>query len=920
MIFKLKSSLNAKQFPLGRILFSFLLGVVAAIYFVQQQKEFKQILKAKIQRVAEDFLDCSIDFSINNINLFNSTFIFEDIKVSSQAPNWHWNSNKITLSFSWISLLLTGKIDTSISVDQIELNSLYNKGSLAIWPHLYKLLIEPSDFPIELKEIKVSKGTLNTWNKNKKVNFYLEWTSKTKEFRNTLHSNLYITNGYLNTNDVSAVDQISGYIQITTPADGNPKNITAICDYSFATPYIDPTDKYFVSAQWSNSTGTCKINSINGTVDLSPITLHTKDNNFNISTKGYLSLTLLQKFMPTKALYTVDGNGFIDINTKINNSNYKMDGKINVENFSLNSKIIIDNTDIVFSHEQHIWNGTLKLTKDNNSEIKSIWKWNENSKIGNVSVKNNSNISLPIGRGWQIKANDLDANFNFSNKQNNFEIDGKHEIIFSNDKLETTKQSIGNIIYKNNEAQLRGKVNNNEYSTTFTTIAPYIKSLYVKNKQDIVCSIYRDSKSNLESKINLELLSKWLPSNITDVVSGQGKLIINSVLSQNILENSFKLIDGNLVIPKIYNVLKNLSSKIDFNLNNNTALIDNSTVQLHKGTINIPRGFVKFSDTYSPEFVYLPIILNNCALNFDKNLITNISGKILCQKYLEQKMLLKGIVVLEQTLCKYNVLSSDIQNLFNKSSMPNPKTYPNPDLDINIITRSPIKIKSESLETNTTVRMQLTNNLQDPHPLGHIAIKGGKINFPYKPLYITQGSIYFTAEQPNQPMIDLVAKNQIKRYNITMHISGSINNPYTIMESSPSLTEEQIGALLLVGSENTTLNMIMPAIIMQNLNNIMFGSMYVEGKTNMLLKSILKPLDHIKFIPSFSDETGRGGLRGAVEIDVNDRLRALIQKNFSLSEDTKVEVDYAITDDISIRGIKDERGDLGGEIEIRWKI
>ena len=65
---------------------------------------------------------------------------------------------------------------------------------------------------------------------------------------------------------------------------------------------------------------------------------------------------------------------------------------------------------------------------------------------------------------------------------------------------------------------------------------------------------------------------------------------------------------------------------------------------------------------------------------------------------------------------------------------------------------------------------------------------------------------------------------------------------------------------------------------------------------------------------------GRGGLRGAIEIDVNDQLHGLIQKNFSQPEDTKFELEYLFSDDITLRGIKDEHGDLGGEVEVRWKF
>src|SRR5581483_3576363 len=91
-------------------------------------------------------------------------------------------------------------------------------------------------------------------------------------------------------------------------------------------------------------------------------------------------------------------------------------------------------------------------------------------------------------------------------------------------------------------------------------------------------------------------------------------------------------------------------------------------------------------------------------------------------------------------------------------------------------------------------------------------------------------------------------------------------------------------------------------------------------KLDSHFKSWLKPFKNIHLVPSFTDQTGRGGLRGAIEIDVNERTHALIQKNFNLTEDTRFEVEYLLSDDITVRGIRDERKDVGGEVEMRWKF
>ena len=180
--------------------------------------------------------------------------------------------------------------------------------------------------------------------------------------------------------------------------------------------------------------------------------------------------------------------------------------------------------------------------------------------------------------------------------------------------------------------------------------------------------------------------------------------------------------------------------------------------------------------------------------------------------------------------------------------------------------------------------------------------------------------MHFVPGQSNDPFIELEAKNRLKKYNVTLRIDGYLSQPHITLSSYPALSQEQIVALLLAGAEGESLNIVMPALIMQNLKNIIFGNEQSKSKVDKYFSAILKPLKHVRFVPRFTDQTGRGGLRGAIEIDVNDRLHGLIEKNFSLSEDTRFEVEYLLSDEVGIKAVKDERGDIGGEVEMRWKF
>ena len=65
-------------------------------------------------------------------------------------------------------------------------------------------------------------------------------------------------------------------------------------------------------------------------------------------------------------------------------------------------------------------------------------------------------------------------------------------------------------------------------------------------------------------------------------------------------------------------------------------------------------------------------------------------------------------------------------------------------------------------------------------------------------------------------------KCKIKKYDVSLQIEGSLQAHQIALDATPPLSEEQIVALLLVGSEENSLNAMMPALIVQNLKSLFF--------------------------------------------------------------------------------------------------
>ncbi len=248
-----------------------------------------------------------------------------------------------------------------------------------------------------------------------------------------------------------------------------------------------------------------------------------------------------------------------------------------------------------------------------------------------------------------------------------------------------------------------------------------------------------------------------------------------------------------------------------------------------------------------------------------------------------------------------------------KSWSPKPIKY-----NINLETKEPIRIRSKTINASLVTQLNLQYHT---HPLinGQISVKSGTIKLPYSKLKIISGTLHFAAEQQLDPLLELTAKTFLQNYTITIHVTGSLKKPIINLSSVPALPEEKIAALVLTGSQQISFNIIAPGLIVE-----FFKKQLLEHSKQIIkkpkLNTLLKPLKHIKFTPTFTDESGRQGLYGGVEVDLGHRLHARVQKNLNLEEDTEFEINYQISDECNLQAFKNEHGNIGAQLEMHLKL
>ena len=573
----------------------------------------------------------------------------------------------------------------------------------------------------------------------------------------------------------------------------------------------------------------------------------------------------------------------------------------------------------------------LKLASDVMFNGVCFWNFKNKKGVGkffnNVQIKPLKNQIINLGFGDYViypKNSLISVTFD-----SNLKLDGKYKTTVNN---QATDQSITfDGVYKlcDKVLDIDGNSKDRTYSLQLQT-KPTLH--FSKIKYDVAKNPLIDFKTaNKENLIlcgdlNYSFLKNFLDPSTRNLLLSHGGVFSLQINQENWgkLRGRLNLKNGSFYIPESQNLINKFDSEFELALPRKLYL-NNLKVGFFKGEISSPKVSITLDKSFAVSFLHCPIQITDLLINYKKDLLGIIYGNVLIKKDVNSGSNVFGQIYLKKSLLKENIFAaSDKYNFYGgwNSILPSAKDF---DFDFKIVTEYPIKAKTPTLQTNASLNLRITHKkgngiINIPQLTGTVKLDGGFIKVLQNKLMIEYGKIEFVANQMNDPIIDLIAKNRINKYMVSMQASGSLQKPTILVESTPELTEEQVLSLLLSGSENYKLQTDLLAMVEQNLYNVILGSKKILPESNNLLHKITKPLKYIQISPDFTDQSARGGIKGTININVNDQVKAQIQKNFNLQDDFSAQLEYMLSDDINVRAIKDQRGELGAEVELRVKF
>lgn len=916
-----------------KIILIFIVALAGATYFVQNKQWVHDRIAKKIHPILEQFCNCSVQSTVYSVNLFVPSVTLKNVQaypaglgVAVDKPQWQWHAQHLTISCSWLNILLSGMFGLNIQVDDLESESAVTQGNAAIiQEHVLGMITGPAyDVPVYLKSLSFKHAKTQLKDTHAAIDIALYWSSESKKIDDMLKSNVHMHDGAVAFAGKELVHKIRGDIHADVTGNQHGYKTSAQVQVSVDVPQLYSMQKScFVTGNWQNDHGTFSIKNSDQSIVVDNLQVQQRADDFAFTAQAQTPIQQVLYVVDPTITMPLNSTCKLSIQGAISKQGFSVQGDCVLDAGMYNATKVWDAVALSFTKKDQLWYGGFSLRHDTIFDIGGTWEWQADTGKGHVQASNTKAFTVPSLIGWRVDAQKCQVVLDVDKQQ---KITGSYTCLADNALLGNAIELHGKLFKDEQLLVLAGALNNNPYELSLFLKPRFrLKRLThtgADGKQLIAIDGDGWHTNSFTGLIQFPLLRAIINYVLDYDVQGEGAFKLKGALDEQSLSLQTSLDHGTIRLPQTYNFINDFHSDFMVTFADKKVTLRRFDCALQRGNVVCEQAYATFDNDYKLLQAYMPLTINSCLLNLNKDLFAMFSGALTLTKIENALPLIKGRLVLEQAQLNENLFSDKFQKeLFNvASSMVTTKHTADAFCDITLETKNPIHVETAFLATRAKFAVHVTNTIRDPKLAGSLELLSGTLEFPYKPLNITKGSISFVPHQLYDPAIELIAKNKIKKYNVTLQVTGSLLNHHISLESSPPLSEEQIIALLLAGSAEQSLSIVMPALIMQNLKTLIFDADQSPLKLSNYFKGLLKPLQNIHLVPSFIDQTGRGGLRGAIEIDVNDRLRAMAQKNFSLSEDTRFELEYLLSDDVTIRGIRDERRDVGGEVEMRWKF
>ncbi len=242
------------------------------------------------------------------------------------------------------------------------------------------------------------------------------------------------------------------------------------------------------------------------------------------------------------------------------------------------------------------------------------------------------------------------------------------------------------------------------------------------------------------------------------------------------------------------------------------------------------------------------------------------------------------------------------------------------NLNVALASARPVPIESHDLRVVSDIDLQVQGTLANPVAVGNIYLRSGDAIFRGNRYTLTRGDISFSNPFRTEAVLDLQVRTTIDKYDLTLEISGPMDQVRLSYQSDPPLPTQDILSLLAFGYSRR-LEEFAPetrspfptagasALLSQAL------STQVTGRIQRLFG-----VSRIKYSPTSAEMGTLGGPMLTVEQQLSPQLTLTYETSTANSQYRIIQFEYTVNPRLSVRGFRDQNGIFGLELKFRKRF
>lgn len=310
---------------------------------------------------------------------------------------------------------------------------------------------------------------------------------------------------------------------------------------------------------------------------------------------------------------------------------------------------------------------------------------------------------------------------------------------------------------------------------------------------------------DLDLRTQAELSADWLALLPLDMrFDGTLRALgrVRGTVSDPRLDGQGEMVEGEVILPDFPHALESVNAILLFYPQR--VVLDQMTARLAGGRVR-SAGQVSLPDGERPLDYRFQAEATGVAVRYPEGFLLRGDASLTASTEPDGR-LIAGQVSLERAFYLEDVpvgITQLLQQVLEPSRLEAGSADPElAATRLNVAVRGPgaLRVRNNVADLSGDVDLVLRGNLADPVLFGQVALDaGGKIVYSDTEYRVERGLLTFANPYRIDPVIDLAATTEVRNYDITLNLAGTLDRLNATFSSDPPLADLEVVSLLTLG-------------------------------------------------------------------------------------------------------------------------